>query len=983
MVAARLFDAGVAPRIGRYALVSKLGEGGMGIVFAGLDDVLDRRVALKLLHVELDTDAVRVRLLREAQALARLSHPNVVQVYEVGEHEGRLFLAMELIRGDDLRQWVRGGTRTWREIIDVYLQVGSGLAAAHEVGLVHRDFKAENAVVGTDGRARVLDFGLARWHHGDEEARTTRHGYPSGSPSASAPSDETPLTGVGAVLGTPAYMAPEQFEGFPANARTDQFSFCVSLWEALFGARPFASSNARAWLASGSEWRNLRAPSDGRSVPRAVEAALIRGLAPDPNDRWPSMHALLAVLRRSTRSRRRALWATTLLGTMAASAAIGGVLGSPRTGCVDASDRITRFWNEQHRRELRAAFEATSSPIAASTWDRVERAIDTYANDWVAGHRDACESHVVRREESDTRFDARMRCLEGRRRALRAFVEILAEPDPASIERAVQTAHGLPSLEACADASWLEAETPPPDDPEAAALMEHELDELASATALESAARYDSALEIARAALDRAETLDHGPLIARARAVVGSILTWGTDLESAEAYLRDAYHEARRAGVRDVAATTSNALAHTLSVRTSRRGEAMEWALLAMTEAELTEDPIHRSAALNTLGVAAIHVEDYERAESAFREALAQRLAVVGPDDPSLAVLRANLGQFVYLAGEYDEALELFEQAVRDQEAVLGSGHPALADGLGKLANLLFQLDRPLEAHPHLERAVAISLASRGEDHPESVKLSVALGARLRRRGELQEAERILERSLRIVDEGIGFDVLKTTTPLEELAELHLDKAEPERAVLLLRRAAEEGARTVGSNHRDVAIARANLARALVVAGSPDEALSEIDFGLEVLVAGAGAESFDVSMALLIRSEALLALSRTDEAEADLRRCLMIREQLFGSNALQLSDALAALVEVHTVQGNLAEAIEAADRTLRLAETASWVRDDALARVRFLRARAAWELDRDPLAPEQARLALISLESAGLPAAAEHIREIESWLADL
>ena len=980
-VASRLFDEAVAPRIGRYALVSKLGEGGMGIVFAGLDDVLDRRVALKLLHADLDTEAVRVRLLREAQALARLSHPNVVQVYEVGEHEGRVFLAMELVRGADLRRWVSGTARTWKDIVDIYAQVGSGLAAAHDVGVIHRDFKAENAVVGDDGRARVLDFGLARWHQADEMA-TTQHGVARSEPSNMGPSGDFQLTRTGSVLGTPAYMAPEQFEGLPADARTDQFSFCVSLWEALFGCRPFAS-DARAWLTSPRDWQNLRASSRARFVPRAVEAALRRGLAPDPNERWPSMHALLAVLQRRTRSRRRVLWATSLLATTGASAAVGGMLASSTTDCIDAMDRIAPFWNDRQRQDLRASFDATSSPIAASTWDLVERAIETYVSDWVAAHRDACERHVVRREESATRFDARMRCLEGRRRSLRAFLEVLAEPDSALIERAVKTAHGLPSLASCADVRWLEAETPPPDDPEAAALVERELDELALATALESAARYDAALELARSSLERAEALEYGPLVARARAVVGSVLTWGSDVESAERYLRDAYHEARRAGVRDVAATTSNALAHTLSVRTSRRAEAMDWALLASTEAALTEDPMHRSAALNTLGVAAIHVEDYERAESAFRAALDLRLAAVGPDDPSVAMLRANLGQFAYLAGEYDEALELFEQAVRDQERGLGSEHPALADSLGKLANLLFQLDRPLEANPHLERAVAISLASRGEEHPESVKLSVALGGRLRRRGELREAERLLERTLRLVEEGVGFDVLKTTTPLEELAEVYLDKADPEGAVQLLRRAVEVGARTVGPNHRDVAIARANLSRALVAAGSPHEALGEIDFALQTLSDGAGPESFDVSLALLLRSEVLLALSRPDDAEADLRRCLTIREQLFGSNALQASDALAALVEVQMVQGRLAEAIDTADRTLTLAETASWVRDDELARVRFLRARAAWALHRDALAPEQARAALSSLRLAGLPAAEEDIREIESWLGSL
>ncbi len=283
-----------AQRVGRYLILRQIGAGGMGVVFAAYDEELDRKVAVKLLRQAGDARSdLRARILREAQAMARLSHPNVVQVYEVGEvatAAGQVFIAMEFIEGTTLSEWQR--QRSWEEVLPVYLEAGQGLRAAHESGLVHRDFKPDNVLVGKDGRPRVADFGLAR-------IRETDPADPVSVAAVSQMSPEsllvTPLTQDGAILGTPAYMSPEQYRGEPTDSRCDQFSFCAALYEGLYKTLPFAGQTL-AELRHNVLGGNIRPPPPRSTVPPTVEAALRRGLATDPERRFASMGAMLEAL---------------------------------------------------------------------------------------------------------------------------------------------------------------------------------------------------------------------------------------------------------------------------------------------------------------------------------------------------------------------------------------------------------------------------------------------------------------------------------------------------------------------------------------------------------------------------------------------------------------------------------------------------------------------------------------------------------------
>ncbi|MCA9694353.1 MAG: serine/threonine protein kinase, partial [Myxococcales bacterium] len=443
-------------QIDRFTVLRKLGEGGMGVVFAARDPALNRVVALKLVGSRVaGSEDLQVRMMREAQALARLSHPNVVQVHDVGSHRGSVYVAMEYIDGVTLGEWQHEhpprDRSSRRALIKMYIQAGRGLAAAHECGLVHRDFKPANVLIeGATGTAHVVDFGLACAR--GERADETLPGRGLSPPSADGDLLDTPLTRAGIVLGTPSYMAPEQRDGAPADARSDQYSFCCCLLEALVGERP-------------SERKSGRPPqASGRKIPSRLRRALTRGLEYNPEHRWPGMPALLAELEREVAPRRAPLWAATALALLGGSyALVGRGLAEEDRACAEdhARARWSGVWDDARAQSIAAAFAGLAVPYADDTWQTVATRIDRRVDRWVAAHVDACEQHL-RGAQSGQTLDRRMSCLAQRQVETAKVIDILAAPSSETALRAIDAVATLRPLEPCSDPLALRSEVAMP-----------------------------------------------------------------------------------------------------------------------------------------------------------------------------------------------------------------------------------------------------------------------------------------------------------------------------------------------------------------------------------------------------------------------------------------------------------------------------------------------------------------------------------------
>jgi eukaryotic-like serine/threonine-protein kinase len=448
--------------LGRYTVLEHLGSGAMGLVYAAYDSTLDRRVAIKLLHARPgheEGSRRAKRLLREAQAMAQLTHPNVVTVHDVGTADGRVFLAMEHVQGVTLTRWL-AQPRPWREIVEVFVAAGRGLAAAHAKGLVHRDFKPDNVMIGDDGRVRVMDFGLARAGDDASAESSSTDALASGA-HPEQPGVAAQLTRTGAVLGTPAYMAPEQHTGRPVDARSDQFAYCVALHEALHGVRPFAGESLAA-LGMAVTRGLMVEPPPGRAVPKHLRRAMLRGLAVAPEARFADMDELLRALEHDPRRRRWA--AVAIAGGLGAVGAAVWLARTPETSPPfrEAARHLEGVWDEARAARVAEAMRTTGSPVAEETVTRVRERLQRHADGWVAMRTESCEATRVRGEQSEALLDLRNACLDERLRRVDDLVAVLERADAAVVERAVAAVAELPSLEACADAVALRSGLPPP-----------------------------------------------------------------------------------------------------------------------------------------------------------------------------------------------------------------------------------------------------------------------------------------------------------------------------------------------------------------------------------------------------------------------------------------------------------------------------------------------------------------------------------------
>ncbi|MCA9707853.1 MAG: serine/threonine protein kinase, partial [Myxococcales bacterium] len=708
MVLQRLFDREPpALRIGRFSVLERIGRGGMGTVYAAYDEQLDRKVAVKVLRGdERSGEVARHRLQREAQAMARLSHPNVVTVHEVGESDGDVFVAMEFIRGQSLDAWIRTEP-DWREVLEVFVQAGRGLIAAHEAGLIHRDLKPHNVMRSDDGVVKVLDFGLARAASDDSLDRAEVPSTESSEGSAL----RTDITRPGAVLGTPAYMSPEQHRGLPADARSDQFSFCVALYEALYRQRPFRAPTLVA-LVHAVRSGELRAPPAEPRVPAWIHRIVVRGLSLEPKDRWPSMQALISALERDPSRAHRRWWVAAGLGSLAGLLGFGlaGLLGEPATPrCPPASAEQQALWPAARQARVAAAFETSGSPLATDTLARVSPMIDAYVGELGHMRAEACLAHR-RGDQSARLLDLRTACLDVRRAGLDELLAGLEQADADTVHSAAWAAASLPSVEPCGDTEALTATVPPPDDAAVARQVQHEREALASAASMVLAGSYDEASARVEASLRAAEALGYTPLVAEARLGLGAALMEAHEHERALEALSGGLQAALRSGHDEVAV---EALARRMWVRADPLRRPTE----ALGDDEIADallEKLGRPALLewlllNNRGVAQFRAGLRSDAERSYREALAS----LGRQGEQLHPVqhistRFNLAMLLWAGlGEPAAAADELRSALDRARELLGPEHPRVTVISARLAAILVVAGRHEEARALLDACLA------------------------------------------------------------------------------------------------------------------------------------------------------------------------------------------------------------------------------------------------------------------------------------
>jgi eukaryotic-like serine/threonine-protein kinase len=746
----------VAPgtAVGRYLLLELVGSGGMGDVYAAYDPKLGRRVALKLMSERVASPTAVARFTREAQAVARLSHPNVVAIYDTGELGDRVYLAMEFVEGETLADWLAARPHFWREIRDVFMAAGAGLAAAHETGLVHRDFKPQNVMVGRDGSVRVMDFGLAA-----DISEVTADDAAMGPAGAGLEltTHTLALTRTGMLIGTPLYMAPEQFLRRKASARTDQFSFCVAFYDALYGERPFPSESLSTLIEAVTAGR-VREPPRKARVPAFLRRVLLRGMAVDPEMRHPSMTALLRELRKDPPRQRR----NVALGAAVAALVVFGAASAERAStrgqrmCGGAADRLAGVWElaggGPRHDAIRTALLATGSSFAEETWQRVAASLDDYGRRWAAMYTDACEATHVRGDQSEQVLDLRMNCLQRSRDGMRAVADVLAHADSSTLVHAVDVVQGLPSFERCADIPALRAVVPPPTDRAQRERVDALQARLADLRALFATGRWAEARARAVPLVSEARQVGYQPLLAEALAAQAWVELESTDSGASDASLEEALWLSLAVGRDDIAAESAAQLMGFSGYRLGRQEEAARWEKVATALLKRIGPGHERIAAwfYQDRGPVSERRGEYRAALADLKMALALKRKVLPPDHPDVAETLMTIANVDNELGEHQAALVQADEAVEDYRKAYGPNSPQLAHPMETRGESFEALGRHAEAEKDLREAVDRWGNWLGRDHPWVAYALTALGKTLLSEKRPGEATSTLERALRI-----------------------------------------------------------------------------------------------------------------------------------------------------------------------------------------------------------------------------------------
>ncbi|HTJ45481.1 MAG TPA: serine/threonine-protein kinase [Kofleriaceae bacterium] len=751
-------------RVGRYVIEREIGAGGMGVVVEARDPELQRQVALKLVRPDAGDRAYTARLVREARAMAKLEHPNVVRVYDSGEVGGEVFVAMELVVGRSLGAWLRAVRRPWRDVLARFVEAGRGLAAAHAAGMVHRDFKPDNVLVrDSDGSVAVTDFGLAvpadREHHGSGAAVVTpisgddptiKGGGPSGD-LPTPPGSTFTLTRTGVAVGTPPYMAPEQHMGADVDARADIFSFCASLYEGVYGERPFAVDNARrhdpdAWSAAIA--RGPRPAPKGRAVPASLRRALLRGLAANPSDRWPSMDSLLVALRSILSRRRRAALVFASLVVVGTFAAV--VIVSRRTPidrCGEEAARVRSVWGPTDRARVDRAIRGTGKPYAPQATATAIASIDRWSTQWHDVRETTCRD-AERGALPESAWRTISACLDQGLIEVDGRIELLSEGGDV-VDHARQIA-SLPSVSEC---SRLEHD-PLPSDARWLAEIRGVQRDLAETRRLHAAGNNGAAFAKAHPVLWRARGLGWRPLIDdAANEVLRLDLAEDVFVGEPDALAREIAASAAERGD-DLLALhawqTQLDLADTLG-----RYDGLDYLVQAARAAATRASDRDEQAITEALiGVALAHASRPSEARATCETALARVSEPTRMGDRGFNRLLSCKALVEQESGDWAANLSTAERLLAELIHQYGPRHIVILDDLQQIANSMSMQGRTRDALVVLSTAHAMILESRGADSGPAAMSWSALAQSQAKLGNATAAREALDHAKAIVDAG-------------------------------------------------------------------------------------------------------------------------------------------------------------------------------------------------------------------------------------
>ena len=829
-------------RIGRYVLISSIGQGGMGVVFLAYDPELDRKVALKLLRLGVLNREGKQRLIREAQALARLSHPNVVPVYDVGTVDNQAFVAMEYVEGQTLKRWLKT-PRGWRDVVNVMRDAGRGLAAAHAAGLVHRDFKPDNVLIGGDGRVRVVDFGLAREVEDlSNPSGVTPADRPDGKPVPRAPRQRTTSSGsrdghhslsqvtrADAIIGTPAYMAPEQVANGACDDRADQFSFGVTFYEALWRQRPYevtdtVDGDAIMTIADKrkSPQRSIAAePPRHSDVPNWVQRIVMRALSHDPIHRFPSMEALLAALDKDPALMRRRVLTAAAMVVVLGLGAVGFVRGqaAKRRLCEGAQDEVHKAWSPEARERVRLAFARTNLSYAELASTTLARLLDQYALDWSNQYKDACEATRVRGETSEEVLDLRMACLGDRLKELSALASVMEHPDNDTVQEAPRAARSLTPVAECADVAALKAETPRPRDPQQAHRIEELQQKLAEMQAQHAVGKNLEALKIGEPLLVDARAVGWQPLVADVELWIGRAgADQGDDTKSIPGF-KNAF-AAALAGRDEKTLKESAARLSQEYIYKNDMPDFQYWESVA--KAALTRgspDPHLESwlehshcVALNRLGRIKERLRCFEDHAKKSREPL---------NEWELTMLGVAAGD----AGQFTEAIDWLEKGVEYAQKEFGATHPRTLEMRAYLCKGWRDLGEYGKALSECQSALRTVREVSPDNQYLVTRIQLYLGSTLREMKQYADAKKMLLEA----QKGVKDEVLP------ELAEIASATGDEKSALDYYKKSLDADGKELPPTHPDLVAERTLYGETLMAMGQLEPARAQLELAYKGL----------------------------------------------------------------------------------------------------------------------------------------------------